>query len=149
MSQTQETATLQKSLIVNRTFRAPRERVFRAWTDASELALWFSPSADYTVVPTVDLRVGGAYRIEMHHKDGNVHAVSGTYREIKAPEKLIYTWQWESGPDAAETVVEVEFRSLGASTEVNLTHQNLPSEIEREKHGHGWNGCMERLAAIL
>ena len=76
------------SLQLTRTFAAPRDRVFRAWTDAREFAQWFHPTADYkTVITSLDLRVGGKYSLEMHHKDGNVHNLSGTYEEVKPPEK--------------------------------------------------------------
>jgi uncharacterized protein YndB with AHSA1/START domain len=82
------------TLKLNRVFQAPRERVFRAWTDAKELARWFAPSADYTTrVPELDLRVGGTYKVEMHHKGGNVHTVLGTYREIRPPERIVFTWR--------------------------------------------------------
>jgi uncharacterized protein YndB with AHSA1/START domain len=149
MSSPQSAATLQNSLVVSRTVQASRERVFSAWTEAAELARWFAPSADFTVVPTVDLRVGGDYRIEMQRNDGTSFTVFGTYREIVAPEKLTYTWQWEADPTASQTLVEIEFRSLGESTEVTLTHQFLPSEIERDKHSHGWDGCLNRLASLF
>jgi uncharacterized protein YndB with AHSA1/START domain len=86
MDKTQSPANL--TLQTKRTFRAPRERVFRAWTDRAELAQWFAPSEEYSaVVPELELRVGGRYRVEMHHKGGIVHTLSGTYQEIKPPEK--------------------------------------------------------------
>jgi uncharacterized protein YndB with AHSA1/START domain len=138
------------SLQVRRTFAAPRDRVFRAWTDVKQFALWFHPSADYTtIISQLDLRVGGAYSIEMHHKDGNVHKLQGTYKEVKAPEKLVFTWRWQRETLSPETLVTVELRDLGGSTEVCLTHQNFPSAEDREKHNHGWQGCLEQLAVFL
>ena len=138
------------TLQIKRTFLAARDKVFRAWTDPTELARWFAPSADYsTVVPELDLRVGGAYRLEMHHKDGNVHRVSGTYREIKPPEKLAFTWRWEQEPNAQESLVTVEFHDRGDSTEIVLTHEQLPNSEQRDKHSQGWNGCLEQLSKFL
>lgn len=138
------------ALQVKRTFQSPRERVFRAWTDAKELARWFHVSADYsTVVPELDLRVGGKYRVEMHHKGGNVHKLFGTYREIAPPEKVAFTWSWENDPGASESLVTVEFRDLGGSTEILLTHELLPSAEERGKHEHGWTGCLEQFANYI
>lgn len=138
------------SLQVRRTFAAPRDRVYRAWTDAKQFALWFHPTSDYTTVITqLDLRVGGAYRLEMHDPGGNVHKLWGTYREVRPPEKLVFTWQWQRENATAETLVTVEFRDLGASTEVCLTHQNFSSAEEREKHNHGWNGCFGQLEQHL
>jgi uncharacterized protein YndB with AHSA1/START domain len=135
---------------ITRIFQAPREKVFRAWTEPLQLASWFGPSSDYTaVVPQLDLRPGGRYVIEMHHKGGNVHSVGGTYREILPPEKISFTWQWQGNESSVESVVSVYFRDLGNSTEVRLVHELLPSAEEREKHGHGWNGCMEQLEKYL
>jgi uncharacterized protein YndB with AHSA1/START domain len=135
---------------LRRTYQAPRERVFRAWTDPKELARWFHPSAEYsTVIPELDFRVGGKYRLEMHHKGGNVHKLFGTYREIKPPERVAFTWSWDSDPNKTESLVTVEFRDLGAATEIMLSHELLPNAEERGKHEHGWTGCMEQLANYL
>lgn len=135
---------------VTRTFSASRERVFRAWTDAKELECWFAPSPDYTiVVPALELRVGGRYVVEMHHKGGNVHRVAGTYREVSPPDKISFTWKWEGNEGAGETLVTVAFRSLGDATEIYLTHEFLPSAEERDKHSHGWHGCFEQLSHHL
>ena len=135
---------------VKRTFQAPREKVFRAWTDAGELARWFHVSGEYsTLVPELDLRVGGNYRVEMRHKGGNVHKLFGTYREIQAPEKIAFTWRWENDPNNSESLVTIEFRDLGAATEILLSHELLPNSEERGKHEQGWNGCLEQLAAYL
>jgi uncharacterized protein YndB with AHSA1/START domain len=148
MDKAQSSANI--TLQVKRTFRAPREQVFRAWTDRAELARWFAPSAEYsTVVPELELRVGGRYRVEMHHKGGNVHTVFGTYQEIKPPEKVVFTWRWDGDTSPEDSVVTIEFYDLGSSTEVTLTHERLPNPEERDKHAHGWNGCMDQLAGIL
>ena len=145
-----EQITILAALQMKRTFQAPRERVFRAWTDARELALWFAPSPEYTTsVPELDLSVGGKYRIEIRHKGGNTHKVFGTYREITPPEKVSFTWSWENDPSANQSVVTLEFRDLGAATELLLSHELLPSAEERGKHEHGWNGCLEQLAKYL
>jgi uncharacterized protein YndB with AHSA1/START domain/uncharacterized damage-inducible protein DinB len=133
------TATLR----LTRVFAAPRERVFRAWTEASELTKWFHPSAEYTTrVRDLDFRVGGVYRIEMHHQSGKVSTAAGTYKEIAAPERLVFSWHWEEKPNPEETLVTVDFRSLGDSTEVTLTHTLFSSENERTMHAHGWEGCL-------
>lgn len=127
---------------------APRERVYRAWTDAKNLGTWFHSSPDdSTVVAELDLRVGGKLRVEMHHRDGAVHKLMGVFKTIHAPDKLVFTWAWE--PDGVESLVTVEFRDLGASTEISLTHEHLPSIEERDKHNHGWIACLQQLDQFL
>ena len=138
------------SLQLTRTFAAPRDRVFRAWTDAREFAQWFHPTADYkTVITRLDLRVGGKYSLEMHHKGGNIHRLSGTYEEIQPPEKLVFTWCWQEAEVSRESVVTIRFKDLGGSTEVSLTHKNLLTAEAREKHNHGWLGCFTQLDGYL
>src|SRR5579864_2711977 len=140
----------ESTLKVNRILQAPRERVFRAWTDPKELARWFAPSTEYsTKVPELDLRVGGKYIVEMHHKDGNVHIIGGTYKEIRPPERIVFTWSWEGDPSSSESLVTLEFLDLGPSTEILLTHEQLPSAEQRQKHEQGWNGCLAQLAAYV
>ncbi len=138
------------TLKLRRTFQASRERVFRAWTDPVELSRWFAPSEEYsTAVPVLDLQVGGKYTVEMHHSGGNVHRVSGTYREIKPPEKIVFTWHWEHDPGPDESLVTIEFLDLGPSTEILLTHDHLPNLEQRDKHEHGWEGCINSLTNYL
>ena len=136
------------ALEVSRVFAAPRERVFRAWSSAAELSRWFGPTPEHrTVVPEFEFRVGGRYRMEFHCK-GKVNIVSGVYRENQEPEKLVFTWIWDQ-PGAAETLVTLTFRDLGASTEVTVTHVGFTSVEERESHRQGWTGGLENLSKAI
>lgn len=141
--------TAETTLRLTRTLEPSRERVFRAWTDPRELTRWFAPSDEYTTtVAALDLRVGGRYRIEMQHAKGNVHCVVGTYREVRPPERLVYTWTWE-GKAMGETLVTVKFHDRGGSTEVIVTHEIFPTAEERDQHTQGWSGCLDRLTTVL
>ena len=137
-----------ESLRLTRVFNAPRPVVFRAWTEAEQLRRWFCPQDHWGVEAEVDARAGGAYRIAMHDTDsGRDHVVRGTFREVRAHERLVFTWQWEEG--FPQTLVTVEFRDLGGKTEVTLTHEALPTAEQRQKHEHGWNACLDRLGKVL
>jgi len=137
-------------LQIKRTFAAPRERVFRAWIDAKEMAVWFHPGADYsTIITQLDPKTGGKYSVQMHHKDGNVHRLSGTYRQVTPPEKLVFTWRWDNDPPGQESLVSLEFLDLGNETEIRLVHGQLPNAESRDKHNHGWNGCLDQLTQYL
>jgi uncharacterized protein YndB with AHSA1/START domain len=143
-------APRQIALRVRRTFAARRERVFRAWTDAKELAAWFAPSPDFTIViPEMDLRVGGICRVEMRHKGGDVHRLNSTYCEVNPPNRLVFTWRWEMQAASEETLVTVEFHALGDATEIVLTHERFTSDAEKQKHDHGWAGCFDQLGRFL
>jgi uncharacterized protein YndB with AHSA1/START domain len=85
----------------------------------------------------------------MRGPDGVEHTVTGTYRTIEPPKRLVYSWHWEDKPGAGDSVVTVEFNDRGRSTEVVLRHEGLPNEKERADHEHGWNGCLEKLEKAL
>jgi len=137
-------------LHLSRTFPAPREKVFRAWTDPAELKKWFGPEGYSTPIAEVDLRVGGQYRLGMMKlPDGQALYVVGTYREIRPPEKLVYTWRWEATPELGETLVTVEFHDRGGSTEVSLTHELFPTDKARSDHEKGWSSILSQLTNAL
>jgi len=144
-------STTETTLRLKRIFNAPRDRVFRAWTDPKELKRWCAPTEEYTTpIAEVDLRVGGKYRIGM--KPGNqevMYVATGVYREVKPPEKLVFSWSWEGEPQSRETLVTLEFRDIGKSTELILLHEFFPDEATREKHNEGWIGCLNQLATRL
>jgi uncharacterized protein YndB with AHSA1/START domain len=145
-TQHQPTVTLE----LRRIFAAPRERVFRAWTAPEELKRWHAPGPLSTPLAEVDLRVGGTYRIHMRAPDGNEHRVTGVYREVDPPSKLVFTWHWETDPPGGDdTLVTVEFQDRGPATEVLLRHEQFRTSDARANHEDGWTACFVKLAAIL
>lgn len=130
---------------------APRERVFHAWTDPEAMRQWCGDEGGVISRVEVDLRVGGRYLIEMQELDsGTRHIVVGTYLEIDAPKRLVYTWSWQAGGmDVGETRVTVEFVEAGKHTELRLMHARFPSAYARDDHAHVWTGVLERLASLL
>ena len=144
----QSTAAAKPALKITRTCNAPRENVFRAWTDPEVMKKWFAPSAEFSVPEAkAEVNVGGRYRIVMRAPDGEYHRVGGVYREVLPPQKLVFTWAWESTPER-ESLVVVEFKDLGKATEVVLTHERFADEEARDKHREGWTGCLARLEQI-
>ena len=137
-----------QTLVVTRNYPAPIERVYAAWTDASQLSQWFGPTDEHTSVADIDLRVGGNYRIAVHHVGGNVHTVIGTYQIIDPPKKLAFTWNWD-GSAAPDTLVTIDFTAQGNSTDVKVTHEKFLDTDSRDKHNQGWNGGLNRLERYL
>lgn len=143
--------TSETALRLSRSYPAPREEVYRAWTDSQALEHWFAPDPEFvTKIPILELRPGGRYRVEMT-KDGATHVAVGRYQEVRPPERLVFTWKWETDPDRGteDTIVTVEFLDRGRSTEVVLTHEKFPTAAARDDHGKGWTGCLEMLARYL
>jgi uncharacterized protein YndB with AHSA1/START domain len=137
------------TLRLSRTLPAPREEIFRAWTDAKTLERWFAPSDEFvTKVPTLEVRPGGRYRVEMH-RGGAVHVAVGRYIEIRPPEKPDVEVGNRSGSGTEDTILTVEFLDRGRSTEVVLTHEKFPNSAARDDHAKGWTGCLEMLARYV
>lgn len=146
------TAGPQAGVELRRTFAAPREKVFDAWINAKLMARWFGRSVEkqpQTKVIEVDPRPGGRYRVEITGPDGTIYKMSGTYREVVPPERLVFTWAWE-GADFENSVVSIEFHTLGQSsfTEITLRHEQLPEKWV-EGHRTGWLGCFDTLENVL
>lgn len=138
------------ALKIQRTFAAARERVWSAWTDPAQVKIWAGPEGCRATEVEIDLRAGGQFRFVMVNGDGEF-CVRGEYREVTPPARLVHTWQWDDDPffDHHETLVTVEFVETGDTTEVRVTHENLPTAESRSNHEYGWTGCLEKLANLL
>jgi len=139
-----------EQLRLERTFAAPREEVFRAWTQPEVLRRWWAAAPDWEGTRAeVDVRVGGRYRLSMRDpQSGDEHTVGGEYVEIDPPARLVYTWTWEGGDadsPSAGSMVTVEFLEDGERTTVVLTHDGIADERSRDQHAQGWTGCLDNL----
>jgi uncharacterized protein YndB with AHSA1/START domain len=143
-------STAVPALVIRRTYEAPPQRVYEAWTNP-ELAKQFLCPAGMTVGDLkLDVRVGGAFRIEMLAPNGETYVGYGVYREVVPPSRLSMTWQWEeeNRADEHETLLTLEFKPHGKGTELVLTHERLASTESRASHAHGWNSIIEKLDGL-
>ncbi len=81
----------ERDFVITRVFDAPPELVFKAWTDPKHMARWWGPRIMTTPVCEMDVRPGGAYRIVMHAPDGSDYPITGVYREVTPPRRLVMT----------------------------------------------------------
>lgn len=135
-----------QSLRVSRTIRADAETLFRAWTDPNELKHWWRMKEDGWAFAgaTIDLRIGGAYRLGMTDPDGKTHVAVGIYREIQRPRRLVFTWEWDDPASrVGDTVVTVEFKDVGRDgTEVLLIHERFADAGRVGRHRQGWTDLL-------
>ena len=138
-------------LVITRVFDAPRSLVFKAWTEPDRAARWWGPQGFTTLHCTMDVRIGGAFRVCMRSPDGTEYWKQGVYREVAEPERLVFTFAWEDaeGKPGHETVVTVTFAEHGAKTRLTLHQAVFETVAARDSHQAGWTSTMERLAGYL
>ena len=142
-----------RTLRISRVFDAPRERVFDAWTKQEQFVQWMCPPGVEITLCEIDMRRGGAWRIDGRSSDG-VFSSSGVYLDVLRPERLVFSWAHHADGDfnrwrGHETTVRVELRALGSRTEVTLVHG--PFE-DAEGFGclqRGWDGTFGKLETFL
>jgi len=136
------------SLTLTRVLAARLQQVFDAWTTSASVKQWMCPEAVSIPLVDLDVRVGGAFRVDML-VNGAVETHTGVYREVTPPEKLVFTW---TSPNTLrhETLVTVVLHALGdESTELQLTQTLLPSEDTTRQHARGWTQILDHLATHL
>jgi glutathione S-transferase len=128
--------------------RAPRAKVFDAFTQEAMLRQWHCPRGMSVPHSHSDARAGGAWQLHMLARDGSRFVVGGVYREVKRPERLVYTWAWqgENSPlGGIETLVEVDFLERDGGTELRLRHSGFPAAAASDAHAAGWRSTLNRL----
>jgi uncharacterized protein YndB with AHSA1/START domain len=164
MATTHEPVTkpAERELVITRVFDAPRDLVWKAWTDAEQVKRWWGPKDFTAPTCTLDLRVGGRYLFCMRGPDGKDYWSTGVYREIVAPARLVYT---DSFADAQgnvvpasyygmddlplEMVVTVTLEERDGRTTMTLRHAGMPAGNMSDMAGAGWNESFDKMAASL
>jgi uncharacterized protein YndB with AHSA1/START domain len=140
------------TLVLSHVFDAPRALVYAAWTERQHLERWQGAPEGMTVtVEQSDIRPGGAFKICMHGPDGADHWLQGVYREVVAPERLVFTHTWldASGKPGKETLVTITFTERGDRTELTLRQSGFASIQSRDGHREGWASTFTNLARYL
>lgn len=136
------------SLTISQDFNAPVETLFNAWKTPEIISQWFAPGNMTVPEATVDFKEGGVYRFVMQNQDGEQFIVGGEYTEIAQPEKLVFSWQWESSPHT--TKVTVLFTALADNkSKLELIHTEFQEKEFCDKHNEGWLSCLANLPRAL
>jgi len=147
----QANAVDDRTLVLTRVLDVPRARVFEAWTTPEQIAQWWGPEGFTTEDCEMDIRRGGAYRVSMRSPEGVVRRKRGTYCEIVAPERIVFTFAWEDGNGELghQTIVTVTLEDLGDRTRLTLKQTLFETTAWCEDHRRGWTSCLERFAFWL
>ena len=157
------TKSAERGLVITRVFDAPRELVWRAWTEPAHAMRWWGPKGFTAPVIKIDLRVGGKYLYCMRSPDGKDYWSTGVYREIVPMERLVMTDSFADadgnvvpashygmpGDWPRELLVTVTFEDDGGKTKMTLQHVGLPEGEMSEQAGAGWNESFDKLAEEL
>jgi uncharacterized protein YndB with AHSA1/START domain len=136
------------TLELRRVFAAPPAAVFDAWLIQEQFAAWIGPEGVQCAVPVLEPHVGGRYEITMRLSNGQVIPVAGTFRCIERPNRLVFTWGWNGDP-SRQSLVTLEFHAHADQTELVLRHEGLGTVSDRDGHGRGWKGTLNKLERHL
>jgi uncharacterized protein YndB with AHSA1/START domain len=146
------TATADRVLVIERLFDAPRELVFKVWTERAHAARWYGPRGFVIAQMESDLRPGGKWRTCMRRpEDGTELWNGGEYREVVPPERLVFTFAWdqEVGCQGHDTLVTLTFADDRGKTLLTLHQEVFDSVQARDAHNGGWTSVMDKFAEYL
>jgi uncharacterized protein YndB with AHSA1/START domain len=151
-AKTEPAKAAEPTLVITRVFDAPRSLVFDAWTKREHLQHWQGAPRGFTVTTDqTDIREGGVYRICMRSPEGVDHWLQVIYREVVAPERLVFSHVWldAEGKPGKETLVTITFAESGRKTVLTLQQTGFKSVEARDGHKGGWTSALDRLAEHL
>ena len=137
---------------VRRRFASHPEKVFAAFAEPQLVSRWMSPSPEIKLtVLEFEFRVGGAYRFAYRVPGGPTVIVSGSYRSIEPPSKIVFSWVIEPPDEHAgiESEVTATITPYGGETELLIRHEKLARIDAIERHAQGWHGAADQLATLL
>jgi uncharacterized protein YndB with AHSA1/START domain len=149
------TEPAQQELVMTRILDAPREVVFKAWTDPERVKLWWGPKGFTNPVCELDVRPGGAMRIHMRAPNGIVYPMTGVFNEIVEPERLVFTSGAldEKGTPLFEILTTVTFAEHGGKTKLTLHAKVMMATPAGAPHlagmEMGWSQTLDRLAEYV
>jgi uncharacterized protein YndB with AHSA1/START domain len=134
---------------IERTFDAPAEDVFDAWTSPEVMRRWLHPAPDWgTPEADVDPRVGGKVRVVMRRPDGTEVEAQGKYTLMDRPHRLVMTWTFDDDP-SNEQLIELTFSESEGSTTVLLINSRISNHERHDAQDWGWRGCLDELGRLL
>ena len=134
---------------IERTFDAPAEDVFDAWTSPEVIRRWFIPQDGWQEPSAeVDLQVGGKIRVVMRDRDGEPVGAGGEYTLIERPHRLAFTWTFDDDP-SHQPMIELEFTERDGVTTVLFVNSDISEKGRRDAQYEGWSRCFDEMERVL
>jgi uncharacterized protein YndB with AHSA1/START domain len=125
------TWALDREIVLSRVFDAPRDLVFRAWTEKEQFAKWFGPRGFTTTIKEADMRVGGRLRFDMHAPNGKVYDNRIVFLEMKRPDLLVFDHGSDKDDDPGRFHVTITFDEQSDKKTVVTMRQLHPTKEQR------------------
>ena len=139
-----------REVTITRVLDAPRELVWKAWTDQEQFAYWFGAELDVPLhTVSLDVKPGGAWKAQMIAEDGSEMPFGGFYRDVQEPELLVITFEEVGASDEARQVLTVTFNDLGDKTELTLNHAGVLEQKDFDGLHGGYNSFIDKLEELL
>ena len=138
------------TVTLHRVFRAPPDRVYRAFIDPDTMAKWLPPHGFTGRVLSMDARVGGRYRMQFtNFSNGQSHAFGGEYLELVQGERIVHTDSFDDPNLPGEMRTTITFRPVLVGTEVTAVQEGIPAVIPTEMCYLGWQESLQLLALLI
>ena len=138
------------TVTLHRVFRAPPERLYRAFLDPDAMAKWLPPHGFTGRVLSMDARVGGRYRMQFtNFSNGQSHAFGGEYLELVPGERIVHTDSFDDPNLPGEMRTTITFRPVLVGTEVTAVQEGIPAVIPTEMCYLGWQESLQLLALLI
>jgi len=135
---------------LHRILTAPVEKVFKAFTNADALASWIPPYGFVCKVHSMDLKVGGTYKMTFtNFTTGNEHSFDGEYLEIIVNEKLKYSDKFDNPNLLGQMITTIELKKVLCGTELFVTQEGIPDAIPTEMCYLGWQESLDKLKRLV
>jgi len=135
---------------LHRVFKAPPERVYRAFTDPAAFAKWIPPYGFVCKVDQFEPKVGGRHKMSfMNMTSGKSHSFGGKYLELVANERLRYTDKFDDPSLPGEMTVTVTMKKVSCGTELTIMQEGVPDVIPAEACYLGWQESLEQLSRLV
>ena len=138
------------TVTLHRVFRAPPDRLYRAFLDPDAMAKWLPPHGFTGRVLSMDARVGGRYRMQFtNFSNGQSHAFGGEYLELIPGERIVHTDSFDDPNLPGEMRTTITFRPVLVGTEVTAVQEGIPAVIPTEMCYLGWQESLQLLALLI
>lgn len=141
----------QSTLTASKTFQVPVEALYKAWTDAEQLKQWWKPMGLTLTQVDNELREGGKIAYNFEGQEGTGLTIEGTYQEVQAGQRLVYTWNWQLPDEKLNSAykLQVTFEGSGAQSTITVKQQEDEQQEAVKPKASAWDEELSNLASFL